>query len=222
MKTTINFLKKLKKNNNTEWMHSHKDEYLAAKKEFEFLVQEIIAHIGEWDSRLPFMEPKNCTFRINRDIRFSDDKSPYKDNFGAFFAYGGKKSGLPGYYFHVSPKECFVAGGLWMPEADKLLKVRRHIADSGEALEVVLKDKNFKKTFKSLSDESALKRPPKGFSPDDPNIEFIKLKSFVVVKNLSVEEILKPGLGKLVDKHFKQMKPLNDFLYNALRDSERD
>ncbi|WPU64821.1 DUF2461 domain-containing protein [Peredibacter starrii] len=215
MKNAIAFLKKLKKNNKTEWMHAHKDEYLVAKKEFEFLVQEIIARISEWDSRLPFLEPKNCTFRINRDIRFSDDKRPYKTHMGAYFSYGGKKSDLPGYYLHVAPEEVFVAGGVWMPEAPSLLKLRRHIMNSGDDLEAILKDKAFKKTFGSLGMDSALTRPPKGFSADTPHIDLIKLKSFVVTKKLDVSDVMKPGFGKLVDKNFKLMKPLNDFLYEG-------
>ena len=215
MKNVITFLKKLKKNNKTEWMHAHKDEYLAAKKEFEFLVQEIIARTTEWDPRLPFLEPKHCTFRINRDIRFSDDKRPYKTNMGAFLSYGGKKSDLPGYYLHISPEEVFVAGGVWMPEAPNLLKIRRHIMNSGDELEDVLKDKTFKKTFGSLGMDSALVRPPKGFSADTPHIELIKLKSFVVTKKLDIGDVTKPGFGKLVDKNFKVMKPLNDFLYEG-------
>lgn len=197
-------------------MHAHKDEYLAAKKEFEFLVQELITRISSWDSRLPFLEPKQCIFRFNRDTRFSDNKSPYKENFGAFFSYGGKKSDLPGYYLHVSPKEIFVAGGVWMPEAESLLKIRRHIVESGDELQAIIKNKNFKKAFTALSTEQVLKRPPKGFSPDDPNVELLKLKSFTVSKPIELEEIFKPGFGKIVDREFRLMKPFNEYLYQAM------
>ncbi|MBA2405103.1 MAG: DUF2461 domain-containing protein, partial [Bdellovibrionales bacterium] len=163
MKNTVSFLKKIAKNNNTPWMHAHKDEYLTAKKELEFLVQELITRISQWDSRLPHLEVKECVFRFNRDTRFSDNKNPYKENFGAFFAYGGKKGGLPGYYLHVSPKEIFVAGGIWMPEADKLTAIRRHIMENGDELVKIMKDKKFSKVFSGLSTENILKRPPKGF-----------------------------------------------------------
>lgn len=217
MKNSLNFLKKIKKNNNTEWMHAHKEEYLAAKKEFEFLTQELITRISDWDSRLPFFEPKNCIFRLNRDVRFSDNKNPYKENFGAFMGYGGKKSSLPGYYIHLSPKEIFVAGGVWMPEAPELLKIRRYISEHGDELEKILENKSFKKNFGGLSDESKLKRPPKGFSVDNPYIELIKFKSFVAYKPLSVSDALKPGFGKLIDKEFKLIKSLNDFLYQAIK-----
>jgi uncharacterized protein (TIGR02453 family) len=220
MKNTISFLKKIKKNNNTPWMHAHKDEYTVAKSEFAFLVQELIMRIGEWDPKLPHLEVKDCVFRFNRDTRFSDNKSPYKENFGAFFAYGGKKGGLPGYYFHVSPKEVFVAGGIWMPETDKLISIRRYILEHGDELEKILKDKKFKKVYPGLSTEQMLKRPPKGFSADSKYVELLKFKSFTVSAPLSVDQMLKPGFGKIVDKHFQIMKPLNNFLYDAINSSK--
>jgi uncharacterized protein (TIGR02453 family) len=216
MKKSLSFLKKISKNNNTEWMHAHKDEYLEAKSEFDTLVQELIARISSWDSRLPYLEPKNCTFRLNRDIRFSDNKKPYKENFGAFMGYGGKKGGLPGYYFHLSPKEIFVAGGIWMPEAPELLKIRRYISENGDEFEKILANKAFNKTFGQLENENALKRPPKGFYAENPYIEFLKLKSFIVSKPISAKDAVKPGLGKIIEKDFKIIKSLNDFLFTGL------
>lgn len=216
MKQSLTFLKKIAKNNNTEWMREHKDEYVAAKNEFEFFIQELITRIGAWDSRLPYLEPKNCIFRLNRDIRFSDNKKPYKENFGAFMGYAGKKGNLPGYYIHLSPKEIFVAGGVWMPEAPELMKIRRFISQEGERLEEILSNKAFKKSFGSLENETALKRPPKGFDAENSYIDFIKLKSFVVTKPLSQKDALSPSFGKVIDKEFKLMKPLNDYLSEAL------
>lgn len=217
MKNTINFLKKIKKNNNTLWMHAHRDEYIAAKEEFAFLVQELIVRISAWDPRLPHLEVKDCVFRFNRDTRFSDNKNPYKENFGAFFAYGGKKGGLPGYYLHLSPKEIFVAGGIWMPEADKLVSIRRHILNHGDELEKILKDKKFKKVYAGLDTEQMLKRPPKGFPADHKHVELLKLKSFTVSSPLTLEQVLRPGLGKVLDQHFKLLKPFNDFLYEGTK-----
>jgi len=217
MKQTLSFLKRLKRNNNTEWMHAHKQEYLGAKQEFEFLVQELITRISLWDEKLPHLEPKQCIFRLNRDIRFSQDKSPYKDNFGAYFAYGGKKGGLPGYYLHISPKECFAAGGVWMPESDKLLSIRRHIAEDGEELEKILKNTAFKKVFSRPSTEQVLVRPPKGFPSDHPQVELLKLKSFTVSAPLLMKDVLSPGFGKMIDQHFKLIKPFNRFLNQAIK-----
>lgn len=217
MKNTISFLKKIAKNNNTPWMHAHKEEYLTAKKEFEFLVQEIIHRLREWDPKMPMLEPKECTFRFNRDTRFSDNKKPYKENFGAYLGYGGKKSSLPGYYLHIAPKEVFVAGGVWMPEAPDLLKVRRYLAHNGQTLEKIMKEKSFKKLFDGLDSTHLLKRPPKGFFADDPNIELIKYKSFTISHNMKVEDVLKPGFGKVVDKNFQAMKAFNHFFYEAMK-----
>ncbi len=216
MKKTIDFLKKIKKNNNTEWMHAHKDEYLAAKKEFEFLTQELITRASVWEDKLPYLEPKHCTFRFNRDTCFSDNKNPYKENFGAFIAYGGKKGGLPGYYLHLSPKEIFVAAGVWMPEAEQLKNVRQYLTTEGDELKKILTDKKFKKTFPVMDTDHVLKRPPKGFPADHPHVELLKFKSFTVSAPLSLDVALSPGFGKIVDQHFKLALPFNRLFLEAL------
>lgn len=221
MKIALNFLKKIKKNNNTEWMHAHKDEYMSAKKEFESLVQELITRLGVWDEKLPSLEPKNCMFRFNRDTRFSDNKDPYKENFGAYFAYGGKKGNLPGYYFHLSPKEIFVAGGIWMPEAQDLKTIRRYILENGDELAKIIGSKNFKKNFGKLNNDYVLSRPPKGFDANHPHVELLKYKSFTVSMPLTLADATSPGLGKKIDQAFKQMKDFNMFLYKAIKSGEQ-
>ena len=217
MKKTLPFLKRIKKNNNTPWMHEHKAEYLSAKKEVEFLAQEIAYRLNEFDPRMPLHEPKDCMFRFNRDIRFSDNKKPYKENFGVYFSYGSKQSDLPGYYLNISPTELFVAGGLWMPGPPTLLKLRRFITNEGDALLRVIDDKKFKTLFGVLSEENKLKRVPKDFSPDQAFAELLKYKSFTVSMPLAVTEVTKPGFAKKVVEQFKHMKPLNDFLLRGLR-----
>ncbi|MES2526637.1 MAG: DUF2461 domain-containing protein [Bdellovibrionota bacterium] len=216
MKKTLAFLRKIKNNNNTPWMHAHKDEYLEARKEFEFLIQEMIVRISQWDDRFQFLEPKNTIFRFNRDIRFSDNKKPYKENFAAFFGIGGKKSTLPGYYISVSPKEIFIGGGLWHPEADKLIKVRRFIAENGEELVKIVENKKFKKSYEALSEEDTLKRIPKGFDADHEFAEFLKLKSFVASKVMTVKESQEKGFAQKASLILKDLKPMNDFLQKAL------
>ncbi len=197
-------------------MHAHKDEYLEARKEFEFLIQEMIVRISQWDDRFQFLEPKNTIFRFNRDIRFSDNKKPYKENFAAFFGIGGKKSTLPGYYISVSPKEIFIGGGLWHPEADKLIKVRRFIAENGEELVKIVENKKFKKSYEALSEEDTLKRIPKGFDADHEFAEFLKLKSFVASKVMTVKESQEKGFAQKASLILKDLKPMNDFLQKAL------
>lgn len=198
-------------------MYAHRPEYLIARKEFEFLVQEIITRVCEWDQKIPSHEPKHCIFRFNRDTRFSDNKKPYKENFGAFIAYGNRNAGLPGYYLHLDPQEVFVAGGVWMPEADTLARIRRHIAENGTELTTILKDKNFKKIYPNLDQDSALRRAPKGYPADHEFVEFLKLKSFTVHRPLEVGEVLRPGFGKVVNKYFKIIQPLNEFLLEGIK-----
>lgn len=216
MKKTLTFLRKIKKNNNTEWMKANKEEYLDARKEFEFLVQEIIVRISQWDERFSYLEPKDCIFRFNRDIRFSDNKNPYKENFAAFFAVGGKKSELPGYYISISPKEIFAGGGLWHPEADKLLRVRRYISRYGAELSRIVENKKFVSTFGALSDEHTLKRVPRGFDTDHQYGTYLKLKSLVASQIFPASTALEKGFGKKVDKALKELKPLIDFLHKSL------
>jgi uncharacterized protein (TIGR02453 family) len=217
MKNSLTFLRKIKKNNNTEWMHAHKDEYLTAKKEFEFLVQEIIARVSMWDEKLPMLEPKDTMFRFNRDIRFSENKKPYKENFGSYISYDGKKGKLPGYYLHVSPTEVFVAGGLWYPGPDELSLVRKALAEHGDVFEKILSEKKFKRSFGELSTEHTLKRIPKGYSPDHEYAGFLKLKSFTVQKSFSIADVTTKGFGKKVDEAFRTMKPMNHFLRDLIK-----
>lgn len=212
MKKVIPFLKKLSRNNNSEWMKTHRSEYLGARAEFESFVQELIARLSVWDERYFGLEPKECIFRLNRDVRFSNNKNPYKENFAAFLAPGGKKSERPGYYVSLSPKEIFVGGGLWHPEPEKLLSIRRKIRDEGEELEKIVTSRKFKSTFGDLSDEDTLKRVPKGFDADHPQASYLKLKSVVASIDFSVKESEAKDFGKKVDKVFQALSPLNNFL----------
>lgn len=216
MKKIIPFLRNIARNNNSEWMKAHRDKYVEARSEFEFLVQELITRISLWDDRFMHLEPKNCIFRLNRDVRFSDNKKPYKENFAAFFGIGGKKSELPGYYISLSPKEIFVGGGLWHPEADKLLSVRRKIRDEGEEFEKIVNSKKFKSFFGELSEEDKLKRIPRGFDADHPQAEYLKLKSIVASQDFTVKEIEVKGFGTKVDRAFQALRPLNAFLESAI------
>ena len=200
-------------------MKANKEEYLEARKEFEFFVTELIVSLSLWDSRFEHLEPKNCIFRLNRDIRFSDNKKPYKENFAAFFGVGGKKSTLPGYYVSISPKEIFAGGGLWQPEPDKLIKVRRFVVKNGTELKALEGAKSFKKNFGRLSDEDKLKRVPKGFDADHPMAEYLKLKSFIASREFTTAEATSKNFGKEVDKTFQALKPMNDYLLRSLQAS---
>ena len=151
-------------------------------------------------------------FRINRDVRFSHDKSPYKSNMGAHVTPGGKKSPAAGYYFHAEPGGAFIAGGMWMPEPDKLKAVREDILYDPVAFKEIIGSKEFKKHYSGLSGEDKLKTAPKGFDKENPDIDLVKHKSYVVVKKISDKELTDKNLVKNVLEAFKALKPMNDFL----------
>ena len=142
---TLQFLRQLKKNNNKEWFDSHRAQYEAARIDFSNFIQLLIDALQKTDGTITGITARDCLFRINRDIRFSKDKKPYKSNFGASIKRGGRKSGFAGYYFHCEPGASFVGGGLWMPEAPVLRSLRQEIDYNWEEFQALLKEKNFRK-----------------------------------------------------------------------------
>ena len=210
--SSLKFLSTLKKNNNRDWFQANKKEYDAAKKDFIDYVQKLIAGISTFDKKVSGLEAKNCVFRINRDVRFSHDKSPYKTNMGANISPGGKKSPAAGYYFHVEPGGSFIAGGMFQPEPDKLKAVREDIIYDPDDFKKIIGSKEFKKHYSKLWDEGKLKTAPKGFDKEHPDIDLVKYKSYIAVKNLSDKEVLDKNLVKNALEAFKALKPMNDFL----------
>ena len=217
METTLDFLKKLKNNNNREWFDSNKTEYLASKEIFEEFVSELIKGINKFDKKVSLdLKPKDCTFRIYKDVRFSKDKTPYKNNMSASINPGGKKSNIPGYYFHLEPDGCFLAGGVYMPMPDVLKAIRQEIDYNPLPLINVLKSASFKKEFNGLDEEDKLKNPPKGFNKDHAHSEILKNRHFIVSQKFENKVILKKeGLSKTLDS-FKAMYPLLDYLRKAI------
>ena len=217
METTLHFLKKLKINNNREWFDSNKTEYLASKEIFEEFVSELIKGINKFDKKVSIdLKPKDCTFRIYKDVRFSKDKTPYKNNMSASINPGGKKSNIPGYYFHLEPDGCFLAGGVYMPMPDVLKAIRQEIDYNPLPLINVLKSASFKKEFNGLDEEDKLKNPPKGFNKDHAHSEILKNKHFIVSRKFENKVILKKeGLSKTLDS-FKAMYPFLDYLRKAI------
>ena len=217
METTLDFLKKLKNNNNREWFDSNKTEYLASKEIFEEFVSELIKGINKFDKKVSLdLKPKDCTFRIYKDVRFSKDKTPYKNNMSASINPGGKKSNIPGYYFHLEPEACFLAGGVYMPMPDDLKAIRQEIDYNPLPLIDVLKSASFKKEFNGLDEEDKLKNPPKGFNKDHAHSEILKNKHFIVSRKFENKVILKKeGLSKTLDS-FKAMYPFLDYLRKAI------
>ncbi|WP_118951334.1 DUF2461 domain-containing protein [Taibaiella helva] len=213
--TTLQFLKQLKQNNNKEWMDAHRKEYEAAKADYERFVADILEGLSAFEPLFRDIPAKQCMFRINRDIRFSEDKSPYKTNFGAHFTIGGKKSPHAGFYFHLEPGSAFVGGGSWMPPADMLKNIRQEIDYDLAAFEKIIHQKDFKKLYPRIDGEQ-LKKAPQGYDPDNPAIEYLRYKSFTVGHPLSDKELSDKNLARQTIQSFRTMKPFIDFLNRAV------
>ena len=217
-KEALDFLDDLAANNNTEWMHANKKRYESYKKEYQNFIASLLAEIKPLDPSLEPLEVKNCTFRINRDIRFSKDKSPYKTNMGVWMSQNKNRKNAPGYYVHYEKGNCFIAGGVWCPEASELKLIRKEIEFFHDDLEHIVSEKKFKADFDALSREEAyvLKKAPKDFDPNHPAIEFLKLKSFTASHKISDKEFTNPDFSKKIAQKLITLKPLNDFLSRAL------
>jgi uncharacterized protein (TIGR02453 family) len=218
---TLQFLTKLKKNNSREWFNQHRDDYDAAKENFIELVNQILAQAGQFDQDIAVLSYKDCIFRINRDVRFSKNKDPYKNNMAAYFVKGGKKSWLAGYYFHCEPGgKSFIGGGLYGGEPDQIKKVRQEIDYNWEEFKGILQNKKFKQTFGDLSREEGMSliREPKGYDKDNPAIDYIKLKNFIVSVPVTDEELIDKKLIKKIITCFATMQPMLQFLNRAIED----
>ena len=212
-KSTLDFLTALKCNNNRDWFLLNRPIYLNAKVNFELFVQEIINEIIVFEPIMKGLEAKSCIFRINRDIRFSNDKSPYKSNFGAFIVQGGKKNGdkFAGYYFHIEPGKSMIAGGAYMPPAPWLSAIREKISENPDEFIKITNSKDFINYFGKI-DGDKLKTAPKGYPSNHPQIELLKFKSYLVVNEVSDKIIPGNDFSDHVLNVFKAMKPLNDYL----------
>ena len=217
-KEALLFLEDLIANNNTDWMHANKKRYENYKKDYHNFIASLLAEMKPLDKTLEPLEVKNCTFRINRDIRFSKDKSPYKTNMGVWFTQNKFRKNSPGYYIHFEKGNSFIAGGVWCPEPEELKKIRKEIAYFHEDLEAIVEDKNFKKEFSNLTREESntLKKAPKDFDPNHPAIEFLKLKSYTASSKIDDALFTKHDFSKIVTQKLIALKPLNDFLNRAL------
>jgi uncharacterized protein (TIGR02453 family) len=182
-------------------------------------IQTVIDKHSKSDPTIKSIVAKDCMFRINRDVRFSKDKSPYKTNMGAYINRGGKKSVFAGYYFHCEPGQCFVGGGLWMPMSPELNKVRQEIDYNLDAFKKIVTSKKFTAVYKDLSHDAeyVLTRVPKGYEPTNPAAEYLKMKSFVSMAPLKDSDITSKDLVKRTTTAFEALQPLIDFINESLR-----
>lgn len=213
-KSTLEFLRNLKQNNNREWFLENKPLYLEAKQNYEAFVKEILDKIIEIEPIMKGLEVSSCTYRINRDIRFTNDKSPYKSHLGAFMVRGGKQNGdrYAGYYFHVEPgNNSMIAGGAYIPPAPWLASIRERIDEEGDKLVGIIENPEFLEFVGKLDGEK-LKSAPKGYAKDHPHIDLLRMKSYMVVRMIPDKEVVSDKCFDTVMKAVKLIKPLNDFL----------
>ncbi|HJV87880.1 MAG TPA: DUF2461 domain-containing protein [Noviherbaspirillum sp.] len=216
----IQFLAELSENNNRAWFVMNKPRYDILRLEFLELVTKLIPVVGKFDPEVANCNPRKALFRINRDMRFSRDKSPYKTAFSAAITASGLKKpsqgGGPAYYFHVDANGVLlVAGGEYMPPPDRLKTIRQHVVADAAGFSKVLRNKRLKDTFGDLQDEGKLTRPPKGFDADTPHIEYIKMKSFIVWNETSLKDGIPADLGKELVAGFRDAFPLVAWLRQA-------
>ena len=219
MKELLLFLDQLAENNQKEWMDANREWYLKVRSSFLGTVSDLLAHLAEIEPGLTTLAPKDCVFRPNRDIRFSANKQPYKTNMAAYFAVGGKKSEMPGYYLHVEPGKSFLAGGAYTPSADMMKKIRQEIDYSGGELNEIVHKKEFKEIFGEIGGDR-LKTTPRGYPQDHPFIHYLRLKSFVVNREISDQELINGTYLKKVQESFSLIKPFNDFFSRAIETVE--
>jgi len=217
--STLKFLKDLKKNNNKLWFDANRRRYEDAKKDFEQFIQAVIEKHGRKDKSIVSLKAKDCMFRINRDIRFAKDKTPYKTNLGASINKDGRKSmTTSGYYFHLQPGKSFVGGGLYMPMPEELKKVRQEIDYNFDRFKKITGSKKFKSFYEDLdkSDEFSLSRVPKGYEADNPAAEYLRLKSYIAFVRVSDAELTSKILIKKTLLAFETLQPLNEFINEAV------
>lgn len=212
------FLAELSENNNRAWFVMNNPRYDILRAEFLELVTALIADLSRFDPAVAGCNPKKALFRINRDMRFSREKIPYKTHFSAAINASGLKKpsqgGGPTYYFHIDQTgTLLIAAGEWMPPSERLRAIRQHVIADAVGFSKVLKNKKFKDTYGDLQQEGKLTRPPKGFDADVAHLEYIKLKNFIVWNERDVRKVA--DLQTTLASEFRDAWPLIAWLRQA-------
>lgn len=216
MDKVIRFLQDLAANNNRDWFDANKERYIESRNKVLFMTDVLIHEIKKFDPEIPQMDPKKCMLRIFRDVRFSNDKRPYKTNFGSFIADGGRKSQLAGYYFHIEPDGSFLGGGVYMPEAEQLKAIRNYISRFPEEFLEIINEPEFKAIYPEMYDHK-LKTSPKGFPKDHPHIDLLRFKSFIFSTPVSNDILSKGDFINHSVRAFKELHKVNSYLNDAIR-----
>lgn len=208
-KEVIGFLKDLKANNNRDWFSQHKERFKEVQKTARFFFDALNDRLNTHDEI-----EKLKVFRIYRDVRFSKDKSPYQPHFAASFSRAGAHR-RGGYYMRVRPGESFIAVGFWQPEPRDLLRIRKELEQDATEFRSIINDEAFSRTWGPLEGEE-VKTAPKGFNRDHPNIDLIRKKAFIFVRNFPDKEVMSGGFLDTVDESFQSVRPYFDYMSEVL------
>jgi uncharacterized protein (TIGR02453 family) len=213
MKEILDFLTELSCNNNREWFNAHKDWYRDCYLRFEQFTANWLPRLADIDSEMASLQPKDCIWRIYRDVRFSHDKRPFKDWFGAFPAVkGGKKSDRGGYYIHLQPGKCMFAGGIWCPNKDLLRALRSEVLANYDEVEAIFANPMINRFFHDFDTDQMLKKVPQGFPADFVHADWLKRKAYTFSYALTDEQVCAPDFMDLLMDLSCAAKPINDFL----------
>lgn len=212
-KESFDFLKQLSKNNNRDWFNAHKDKYIAAHEDMIHFADALLFEMNKHD-KIETSSGKESLFRIYRDVRFSNDKTPYSCRWSGGFKRATKKL-RGGYYFHIEPGNSFQAGGFWGPEPADLQRIRQDIALSQKEWKKLLANKTLVKTFGGITGEQ-LSSAPKGYAKDHPAIDLLRYKQYILKRIFTDKEVNSPDFVNKVNEGFKAMRPFLNYMSDVL------
>lgn len=215
------FIKSLAAHNDREWFAAHKEEYQEVKALFEQMVQDAILRIATFDKSIEHVQVKDCTYRIYRDTRFSDDKSPYKRHMGAYINAKGKKSLHGGYYIHLEPGNCMIAGGNYWYPPKLMAKIRESIMDNIDEYKGIVDAPAFKQYFPVIGEEQ-LVGAPRGYKKNDPNLKYIQPKQWDVAYYVPDSFFCQPDWLDNMEAAYREMKPFLDFINYTVDEFQED
>jgi len=216
LQKSLEFLTQLRHNNDRAWFNANKALYHEAKIEFENVIDTLIPIIKEVDPEIDVANAGECMFRIFRDVRFSHDKLPYKTNFGAFVARGGRKSPYAGYYIHLESGGSFAGGGIYRPEAKYLAAIRAHIYEHTAAFKKIIDSADFKRCFKDIYGEK-LKSSPRDFPKDFEDIHLLAYKDYAVIQSIDDSQWESADIMNTLREIIEIQYPFNRFLNDAVK-----
>jgi uncharacterized protein (TIGR02453 family) len=220
---SLNFLRELKNNNSKEWFEENRDWYQDYKSDILLLAASLLEELEKFDPSISAanLDPKKCLTRVNRDLRFSKDKTPYKNYVLIVFNKNGFHGNAAGYYLQIEPGNSFVGGGIWQTSSELLKKIRQELDYSYQEINGIITDRQFQNTFPSgLQGVGKLKRVPVGYEETNPATEFLKMKGFCTKEKLNDQILNEKDYLQTILNHFKASKPLIDYLNKAMESSE--